>query len=293
MAKENNTLRMLIRTALARTTLVVLVGVTVSLTMASQAQADLAFHWEDRFTPAEQQKLTRWLNETHSAVEQLVGPLPFTTHMYMKRTSASEPVPWAHTERSNIQGVHFHVDPSYSLQEFRKDWTAPHELSHLILPYVGRNNAWFAEGFASYMQYQVMHQMGVLDPDAMKKRYAKNLHKAEGRYAYNHMPFAKAAARLRADRNYPTMYWGGAAFFLQADDALMARGEAGLVTLLRRYTECCRMRTHRLHDVIAALDTLSGSNDLATLLTTFRSHAGFPDFQGIDMGPSALQAVSN
>jgi len=265
----------------------------MGLTGLPHAKAELEFHWQDRFSKAEQQKLTRWLNETHNAVEHLVGPLPFTTHLYLKRTSASEPVPWAHTERSTIQGVHFHVDPSYSLQEFRKDWTAPHELSHLILPYVGRDNSWFAEGFASYMQYQVMHQMGVLSTTAMKKRYAKNLVKAEGRYAYTHMPFAKAAARLRAERNYPTMYWGGAAFFLQADDALMTRGDVGLVVALRRYISCCRMQEHKLSDLIAALDQLIGTTELSELLRTFRNDAGFPEYQGIDMGPSALQTASD
>jgi len=272
--------------------LVVLVTALVSLTIAPRAEAELTFHWEDRFSQAEQQKLTRWLTETHRALVELVGPLPFTTHLYMKRTSAAEPVPWAHTERSNIQGVHFHVDPSFSLQAFRKDWTAPHELSHLILPYVGRNNSWFAEGFASYMQYQVMHQMGVLSTQAMKKRYSKNLSKAKGRYAYTHMPFAKAAAQLRAERNYPTMYWGGAAFFLQADDALKSRGQAGLVEALRRYTHCCRMRGDTLATVVSSLDELSGGTEVSELLSTFRNRAGFPRFQGIDMGPSAIQATT-
>ena len=42
------------------------------------------------------------------------------------------------------------------------DWTAPHEMSHLAIPYIGEKEVWFAEGFASFMQYQVMMEMGVM-----------------------------------------------------------------------------------------------------------------------------------
>lgn len=265
----------------------------IATLLSMPVQAELAFHWQDDFSPAEQQKLEVWLTETQEALEQLVGKLPFVTHLYMNRTNAGEPVPWANTERSAVQGVHFHVDPSYSLQEFRDDWTAPHELSHLVLPYVGRQYSWFAEGFASYMQYQVMHKMGVLSTDAMKKRYARNLNKAAGRYRHDSMPFAYAAPKLRAERNYPTMYWGGAAFFLQADDQLMATGKPGLMAALKQYTLCCRMRGHKLDDVIASLDKLTGTNALSELLATFRNRKGFPKHRDMDMGPSTPHPVTS
>jgi len=257
-----------------------LLAVTVLISFSYPSHADLAFHWQDRFTTTEQQKIQLWLNETHQALEVLVGELPFTTHLYLHRTSAREPVPWANTERSKRQGVHFHVDPDFSLQEFRNDWTAPHELSHLVLPYVGRSNSWFAEGFASYMQYQVMHQMGVLSQTAMRKRYEKNLTKAAGRYAHANTPFARAAQRLRAERNYATMYWGGAAFFLQADELLKQNNKPGLVAVLRDYVSCCRLRKHSMTEVVTTLDQLGKAGDknryLAALLHQYRTRPGFP-----------------
>lgn len=253
---------------------------------AKQHQA-LAFHWEDHFSQSEKTKVELWLRETHDALEALVGKLPFTTQLYIHRTQAGEPVPWANTERSRIQGVHFHIDPRFSLEEFRADWTAPHELSHLVLPYVGRTNAWFAEGFASYMQYQVMHQMGVLNTSDMRKRYKGNVDKAARRYSHHTTPFASAAPRLRAERNYPTMYWGGAAFFLQADTWLMNENQSSLVAVLNSYTQCCRMQDHKLNDVIATLDRLTGNERLSQLLARFRTQPGFPNRKNLDMGPSA------
>ena len=83
-------------------------------------------------------------------MERSIGSYPFTVTYYLSRKdNASEPVPWANTVRSGEQAVEFYVDPSYDLSEFLADWTAPHEISHLSIPYVGRSNMWFSEGYAS------------------------------------------------------------------------------------------------------------------------------------------------
>ena len=274
------------RSLFAAAALILVMILATGISASRPSQATLRFHWEDQFTETEKTKVQQWLVETHEALEQLVGKLPFTTELYIHRTSSNEPVPWANTERSHIQGVHFHIDPRFSLKDFSKDWTAPHELSHLVLPYVGRANSWFAEGFASYMQYQVMHQMGVLDENAMRKRYQKNLQKADARYAHKRMPFAMAAPMLRAERNYPTMYWGGAAYFLQADNKLMNDNRPGLVETLASYTQCCRMQGHSLNEVVASLDKLSGGTTLAELLRHFENQPGFPQHEKLRLGPS-------
>lgn len=253
---------------------------------SAPAHADLQFHWEDEFSALEQKKLVSWLTETHGALESLVGAMPFTTHVYMHRRSAREPVPWANTRRSRRQGVNFHVDPSFSLNDFLDDWTAPHEFSHLVLPYFGRENAWFAEGFASYMQYQVMHEMGVLSAEAMRKRYARNLAKAAGRYSFPTQAFATAAPKLRAERNFPTMYWGGATFFLQANSLLKQNEKPGLIAVLQEYLSCCRMQRGSMTDVLATLDRLDESSMFSKLLDRFRTVPGFPQYSGLDLGPA-------
>ena len=104
------------------------------------------------------------------------------------------------------------------------DWTAAHELSHLLLPYLGRRHDWFAEGFASYIQYQVMYHMGVLDWRGVVDRYRRQMTKAAGRYDLPALPSADAAPGLRSSGDYPTMYWGGAVLFLRADSRLARRG---------------------------------------------------------------------
>lgn len=232
--------------------------------------------WEDDFSAAEQARLAEWVARTQAAVDSLVGPFPMAVRVHFhRRDDAPEPVPWAHTGRGPEQSVHLHVDPAYPLQDLLADWTAPHEFSHLILPYVGRADAWFAEGFASYLQYPVMQRMGVLSARQAAERLAHNHQRARGRYSYPHLSFVEAAPRLREERQYPVMYWGGAAYFSQVDQALQASGTS-LFAVLTDYVACCRRDRRQLADLLADLDRLSASDAFSRRYATLAAQPGFP-----------------
>ncbi len=244
------------------------------------ALADLRFHWEDHFSREDKSKLMSWVSEVHAGVEALVGELPFDVQIYFHRTRAGEPVPWANTERRSYrQGVHFHVDPRFSLKDLREDWTAAHELSHLVFPYLGRSHSWFAEGFASFMQYQVMHDMGIISRQEMLQRYGQKLDRARRSYSHQDRPFAEAAPRLRAERKYPTMYWGGAAYFLQVNQALQRQNKIHMVDVLRQYVACCRRGGGDLEQLIRDLDRVARTTVFSRHLERFRTEAGFPRYQ--------------
>ena len=239
---------------------------------------NLRFHWEDAFSATEQQRLQNWIIRTDRALTELVGELPFTRHIFFhRRDNSREPVPWAHTQRSPTQGVHFHVDMSYPQQDFDEDWTAPHELSHLVIPYLGRKNAWFAEGFASYMQYQVMMQMGVLTHSDAQQRYAQRIERAEKRFALDDLPFVEAAPKLRAMGQYPTMYWGGAVYFKQVAQQLSIQGRISLIDTLASYVSCCRNEDASLKTLITQLDQLASGRVFRHCMDEFERQPGFPD----------------
>ncbi|MDZ7668152.1 MAG: hypothetical protein U5Q16_01590 [Gammaproteobacteria bacterium] len=263
---------------------VLLVSVLPATAAADAASSALRFVWLDDFAAAEQVKLTAWIQETHAAAVRLTGPLPMPVRVYFhRRDGAREPVPWAHTQRSSTQGVHFHVDPRFPLEDFRRDWTAPHELSHLILPYLGPRHAWFAEGFASYLQYAVMQSMGVLSADEARRRYRRKLERAERGYEHTHQPFVAAAPRLRAEGKYPVMYWGGAAYFMQVDQALAERGSS-LQSVLRDYLTCCRRDRDGLYSLLEELDRLAGAAVFSERLEHFESAPGFPRYADVIPG---------
>ena len=250
------------------------------LLMVSPARpvgAELIWHWEDSFSEAERDKLMAWVEETAAAVEDFVTPYPFDVHIHFHRTSSSRTVPWANTIRSRRQGVNLHVNPNASANELRADWTAYHELSHLLIPYLGRSHSWFAEGFASYMQYQVMRSSGVLSEEEMQRRYQERIARAERRYDMEDMPFVEAAPMLRQKRQYPTMYWGGAVYFLRVDQKLKAHGTS-IPEVIREYVECCRTnRNSDLDFVVGEFDELAGIDAFTEELQYVRTRPGFPD----------------
>ncbi len=267
------------RTALIRTLLTSVALFSLAAASLPAAEADVKFQWRDSFSSEEQEKLSRWVRETVAGVEALVGPYPIDLHIHMHRAdSAREPVPWANTRRGSKQGVNFHVNPDFSIDAFRADWTAAHELSHLIIPYLGSAHAWFAEGFASYMQYQVMQTTGQLSAKEAGHRYLARLDKARGNYRFHDRAFASAAPKLREERKYPVMYWGGAAYFLQVDAALRERGGPTLQETLSNYLKCCRRNSGGLDALVGELDALSGGEDFARQLEEFRTKPGFPSY---------------
>jgi hypothetical protein len=252
--------------------------ITLLCSMPAYGQSGkLEFHWLDSFSNAEQHRLQTWIKKTDAALFQLVGELPFTRHIYFHRRDGSrEPVPWAHTQRGNNQGVHFYVDLSFPQTAFEDDWTAPHELSHLVIPYLGRSNAWFAEGFASYMQYQVMMQMGVLSGAEAQQRYQQRIERAQLKFTLDDLPFAEAAPKLREMGQYPTMYWGGAVYFKQVAQQLSDQNKPPLMAILKSYVACCRQQSLALHQLIERLDQLAVGQVFQQCLDEFEKLPGFP-----------------
>lgn len=241
------------------------------------ANAEIVWHWKGSFSASEKARLQQWITETAAGVERAVAPFPFDVHINFYRAGrGSSPVPWANTIRSRRQGVNFHVNPEHSLAAFRRDWTASHELSHLLVPYVGRRHAWFAEGFASFMQYQVMQELEVVDAEEAHRRYRARISRAKRHYDLHDLPFVDAADTLAARRQYPTMYWGGAIYFLQMDRQLRSRGSS-MLGVLRQFVHCCRLRSHGLHGLIAELDRIAQEPVFSRRLDAWRVQPGFPD----------------
>lgn len=249
--------------------------------VASSAQAKLVWHWQDDFSAAEQQKLESWLTKTHQAIEGYIGRYPFDIHLYMYRNQERdehEPVPWAATRRSFRQGLEFYVEADYPLQDFLDDWTAPHEFAHLLIPYVGDQRAWFSEGFASYLQYQVMADMQMISRAELKRRLRYHLNRAKARYPFNGLSYSRAAPLLKRARQYPTLYWSGASYFLRVDMALRDQGDS-LAALLGRYLECCRMPATSFDKLIFDLDRLAGFPVFSQQLSQQLNSTRFPDYE--------------
>jgi hypothetical protein len=250
------------------------------LILGAPAGAELLWHWEDAFDDAEQAKLRAWVGTVAEKVEEAIAPYPFDVHIHFYRSSAAAPVPWANTIRSRRQGVNVHVNPHFARDELLADWTVYHELAHLFLPFLGRQQSWFAEGFASYMQYQLMHFAGVLSTEDMWARYREKIGRAASRYDMPDRNFIEAARVLRARREYPTQYWGGAVYFLRVDAKLRALGTS-VPEVVSEFVACCRFEPQDLEALVETLDRLAGAPVFSEELADFQRASGFPVYSGL------------
>ena len=240
-----------------------------------------------------------WISEAAGAVATLYGrfPLPSPQVLVIPAGPAGEPVPWAQVLRGGGTSAHFFVDAYRSPEELRRDWTATHEFSHMLLPYILRRDAWVSEGFASYFQNVLRARAGMLpEQDAWLKLYNGF---QRGRRGTVGLPLNEASRDMRQKGLYMRVYWSGAAIALLADVELReaSGGRLSLDTALSALADCCLPsdRAWSGDELFQRLDELTGTSVFARL---YRQHArsrSFPDLTevsdrlGIDHGAHGLR----
>lgn len=238
-------------------------------------------HWQEPFTAKEKKRLRQWLSETAKAASLIGGAFPRQhTHIFLHRsTSGKGPVPWAHTMRAtNPEGVVFHVNPRQRPRQFISDWTATHEFSHLYLPYVGRDDAWLAEGFASYYQFILMMRHGILSELAGWQKFREGLARGEDD-PYQQGPLHLASQQMREKRAFKRVYWSGALYFLEVDLALRGQGSS-LDEVISAFQMCCRDQPGPWTGkrLVAQLDQAGQTALFSEKYRSFAAASGFPDY---------------
>ena len=235
----------------------------------------------DAVKPANAADMDSWIREAASAVSSLYGrfPLQQPQVLVVPIGEQSEAVPWAQVLRGGGAAAHFFVDQNRPLSEFRKDWTATHELSHMLLPYVGRDDAWLSEGLASYYQNVLRARAGMVSEEvAWQKLYAGF---ERGRRGTRDESLADVSGNMRENGGYMRVYWSGAAIALMADVELRRRsnGRMSLDIAMSELAECCLPgdRTWSAREVFTRLDDITGSNVFMTLYKQNISARHFPD----------------
>lgn len=226
-------------------------------------------HGLSAFNTEQGKMLQSWLTQGVNATRATLGiyPTPLALHLYPRKSN--QPVPWAYTRRNGQGSVHFHVDPRFGLTKFVDDWTIYHELAHMALPYLGPEYRWLSEGFASYMQYQIMTQSGVLKrslDESYQLKIAPHL-----RWFNSDLTAASIARRLMDNNQYPAAYWGSAYFFVYADKLLAQKHNTSLAELITYYQNCCRKNDNNLTDVVTSLDGILDDKLFSHLLEQYEN----------------------
>ncbi|MDU0354720.1 hypothetical protein RS130_13060 [Paraglaciecola aquimarina] len=215
--------------------------------------------------------LTEWVTKGVNATRATLGVYPNTLNFYLYPKKAKQPVPWAHTRRDEHESVHLYVDSRFPLDKFIKDWTIYHEIAHLAIPYLGSKYSWLSEGFASFMQYQIMHQAGIL-AGSLHSNYHQKI-SPHLRWFNSELTAASIAQRLMKNEQYPAAYWGSAYFFVLADKQLRQAHQVNLVELISHYQDCCRQNDNNVHDLMQSLDNMLETKILANLLQQYENAA--------------------
>ncbi len=145
--------------------------------------------------------------------------------------SSSQPIAFGQINRGGLGGVQLFVDGQATATALEQDWVLPHELAHLLHPYLGRGRGrWLAEGLASYYQNILRARLGLITADDAWDKFFAGLERGRADRSSGTLD---AVAERRG--GYMRTYWAGAAFWLDIDLSLRERGHPGLDHLLAQF----------------------------------------------------------
>jgi hypothetical protein len=145
--------------------------------------------------------------------------------------------------RDGGEVIELMINPKRPIAEFYSEWTPIHEFSHLMLPYLDREQRWISEGFAQYYQNLLLARANQHSArDAWQKIYDGLERGSES--APGASPNDAASGSMRDTRM--KVYWSGASLALMADVELRRRsdGKDSLDSVLGQLQHCCLPSTH-------------------------------------------------
>ncbi|MEO8039796.1 MAG: hypothetical protein ABI794_13585 [Betaproteobacteria bacterium] len=236
----------------------------------------------DGSPPANTDAMQAWIRDAANSVAAINGrfPVPSPQVLVMPGARAQEPTPWAYVLRGGQAAAHFFVNQRRPLRDYVEDWTAPHELSHLLLPYVSSSDAWLSEGMATYYQNVIRARSGAITPEDAWQRMHAGFRRAREQ-SVKGATLEQATARMFRDGGYMRVYWSGAALLLLGDVELRRRSDnrQSLDTVLAAFADCCLDPDPEwtARKVFEKFDELSETDVFKTLFDSYVHSTSFPD----------------
>lgn len=224
-----------------------------------------------------------WIEESASSVTAAHGhlPQPGPQVLVVATGPANEAVVHGQVLRGGGLAAVLYIDETRPLSEFSSDWTATHEFSHMLLPYVSTRDRWLSEGLASYYQNVLRARDGRLD----ETQAWQNLYEGFKRGEKNTHGGSLAKTTRNGWGSTMRVYWSGAAILLMADIQLRRQsGDAqSLDTALKDLAGCCMANgiTWRARDIFVQLDKLTGTEVFMNQYHKYVHADGFPDVDSV------------
>ena len=231
-------------------------------------------------------EIVEWLRSASTNVSLAYGRFPNPSASVIVQPTerrgwgSKSPVPFGRVTRNGRETIELYVDAKRPIEDFYGDWTATHEFSHLMLPYISPRYKWISEGFASYYQNVLMSRAGHYTAEEAWRKLTEGMNR--GRRSRPELTLNEAAsAGVRAARM--KIYWSGAAIALLADVELRERsaGEESLDTALDKLQRCCLPSgdTWSGPELFTKLDSMVDEPVFMPLYRRYANRNGFPDFE--------------
>lgn len=216
-------------------------------------------------------ELVNWVGSAGRAVASVYGRYPLTDVqvLVVPIGKRKEAVPWAEVQRNGHPAVHFFIDPNRPIEQFHADWTATHELSHLLHPRIEYQDRWLSEGLASYYQYIVQARAGMLTNQQAWKKFTAGLERGR----------KKADRPLRSAKQTRHAYWGGAAIYFLADIELRKSSTGQSLNEVLDKFASLHLPSNKLwsaEQYMQTLDEISQTKIFTTLLAKEATQLTFP-----------------
>lgn len=155
-----------------------------------------------------------WIEHGLKTISQLWGSLPFEElHVVIVPTATKQAVRFGFATRGPVGTVVVMPGLGASLQALERDWVLPHELSHLLFPYI--EDAWLSEGLATYYQEVLRARSGAIEAGKAWDNLSDGF--SRGRSASGGVSLAEASAAMHQNHSYVHVYWSGAALSFMMD----------------------------------------------------------------------------
>lgn len=251
-------------------------------------------------TPADRRKFAQLPALAADYIRNAYGRLPVPRLQLLVIPVMSRPgtdaVVFGQLNRGGLGGIQLLVNTAAPARAFADDWVLPHELSHLLHPYLGESRGrWLSEGLASYYQNLLRARAGRLSQAQAWEKLLAGFDR--GRAQRSDQPLDELAAQMHENHAYMRIYWSGAAFWLKVDLALRQSGHPGLDQLLARFGEAHlpAAREWTATEFLSALDRQLDTPLLTPLAEQLGQSSDFPELSeelsdlGLDWQEGKLQ----
>ena len=235
----------------------------------------------DADPPANARIARAWVEHAARAVTTLYGEFPLASPQILlfPRGHSADPVPWGMVVRGGGAAAQLYFDEYRTLEDLDADWTATHELSHMLLPYLDDDDTWLSEGFASYYQNVLRARAGMLTARQAWEELAGGFER--GRRDTRDESLLETTRNMRREHAFMRVYWSGAAFVLLADLRLRREtdGRQSLDTALAELKRCClpAERHWSGRELLDKLNAITGMKFFPELADGIVASHAFPD----------------